>query len=71
MAPRKDIFQNVLGEAGITSSDTRNERGAFRYLLDNPIAGYSRCGGHTRVGKINARPLMDLMSSPTRLLRCI
>ena len=38
---REDLLLgNALGETGITCSDTRDERGAFRYLPDNPITEY-------------------------------
>ena len=38
---REDLLLgHTLGETGITCSDTRDERGAFRYLPDNPITEY-------------------------------
>lgn len=62
----------MLGETGITCSDTRDERGAFRYLPDNPITDYrdpiySQRGGHSWAGGINAKALIgfDAFSDET------
>jgi hypothetical protein len=71
---REDILtSNALSETGITCSDTRDERGAFRYLPDNPItdyrdpSGYSQRGGHKWAGDINAKALngFDAFSDET------
>ena len=50
---REDLLLgHTLGETGITCSDTRDERGAFRYLPDNPITEYrDPNGGGSQRGK--------------------